>query len=194
MLLNCTNAILLANRHSFLVPRLEPAQPACASSVHCAGSVSLDAKHNAKDADGRNVGAHSQMKAYIHSTFLGLAVTSLLLGTGCRGIRTAHTQDVGGPRFARSDPAQIEILSGVPARPHIELGQVWAYSYDTSAGTSKMEDALRKEAAKLGADAFVVWQDRVQINDSTISELKVEDSLKLNHHGRTVVGAAIKYP
>ena len=154
----------------------------------------MDAKNNAEDADGRNVGARSQMKPNIHSTFLGLAVASLLWGTGCCGIRTAHTQDVGGPRFAPSDPAQIEILSGVPARPHVELGQVWAYSYDPSADTSKMEDALRKEAAKLGADAFVVWQDRVQITDSTISEPKVEDSLNLNHHGRTVIGAAIKYP
>jgi hypothetical protein len=76
----------------------------------------------------------------------------------------------------------------------MELGQVWAYSYDTRADTSKMEDALRKEAARLGADAFVVWHDKVQISDSPIPELKGEDSPKLNHYGRTVIGAAIRYP
>jgi hypothetical protein len=132
------------------------------------------------------------MKAYIHSISLGLTAASLLLA-GCRGISTAHTRDIGGARFAPSDPAQVEILTDVPARPHVELGQVWAYSSDMSTDASEMEDALRKEAAKLGANAFVVWEDKIQPSDTQILEPKVGHSLNATH-GRTVIGAAIKYP
>ena len=104
----------------------------------------------------------AHLKACVRSVALAWVTVGLLVATGCRGISTAHTQDIGGPRFPASDPAKIEILRDVPARPHVELGQVWAHSSDRNADASELEDALRKEAAKLGADAFVVWRDEIQ--------------------------------
>ena len=82
----------------------------------------------------------------------------------------------------------------MPARPHVEVGQVWAHSSDASADASEMEDALRKEAAKLGANAFVVWKDKIQTDDTTILEPNLGRSPNATHGGRTVIGAAIKYP
>jgi hypothetical protein len=111
---------------------------------------------------------------------------SLLLMTGCRVISTTHTQDIGGPRFTPSDPAKIEILQDVPARPHLEVGKVWGHSSDTSVDGSKLEDALRKEASKLGADAIVVWQDSFDAG----ARARLANGVP----GRTVIGAAIKYP
>ena len=112
--------------------------------------------------------------------------------TGCRAISTTHTQDIGGPRFTPSDPAKIEILQNVPARPHVEVGKVWGHSSDTSVDVSKLEDALRKEASRLGADAIVVWQDSIDAGGSAIPR-PARVRLANGVPGRTVIGAAIKY-
>jgi len=133
------------------------------------------------------------LEGYIRFLLLMMGGASLLLMTGCREISTAHTQDIGTPRFSPSDPAQIEILRNVPATPHVELGQVWGHSSDTSGDVSKLEAALRKEAARLGADAIVVWQDRIETWDAADSRLGGGRSAD-GVHGRTVIGAAIKYP
>src|SRR4029434_1297560 len=109
------------------------------------------------------------MKDYMRVLFLTIGGASLLLMTGCRAISTTHTQDIGGPRFSPSDPAQIEILRDVPATPHVELGHVWGHSSGTSGDVSQLEDALRKEASRLGADAIVVWQDSIDAGGSAIS-------------------------
>jgi hypothetical protein len=132
-------------------------------------------------------------KTYFRRILLGVSAASFLFSTGCRGISTTRTQDIGGPRFAPSDPQQIEILRNVPARPHVELGQVRAYSSDPDEDASKIEDALRKEAARLGADAFVVWHDELQTSDGP-ADRAGGTRLAKAVHGRTVVGAAIKYP
>ena len=135
----------------------------------------------------------AHIKACVRPIALACVTVGLLVATGCRGISTAHTQDIGGPRFPASDPAKIEILRDVPARPHVELGQVWAYSSDRNADASELEDALRKEAAKLAADAFVVWRDEIQTGDGANSEHGASRSLRAAH-GRSILGAAIKYP
>ena len=133
------------------------------------------------------------MKAYFTWISLAAGAASLVVTTGCRGISITHTQDICGLRFAPSDPAHVEILPNVPARPYVEVGQVWAYSPNASGDASKMEDALRTEAAKIGADAFVVWRDGIQAGDPTLSS--VEDGHLVNKPpGRTVIGVAIKYP
>src|SRR5689334_2280259 len=86
------------------------------------------------------IGRSIQMKPYMHVLFLTIGGASLLLMTSCRAISTTHTQDIGGPRFTPSDPAKIEILQNVPARPHVEVGKVWGHSSDTSVDVSKLED------------------------------------------------------
>ena len=124
--------------------------------------------------------------------FYNLGAAILILMTGCREISTTHTQDVGGRRFSPSDPARIKILRNVPATPHVGLGEVWGHSSDTSGDVSKLEDALRKEAARLGADAIVVWRDKIETGDEEVSRSGIGRPAN-SIHGRTFIGAAIKY-
>src|SRR5690349_23059985 len=44
--------------------------------------------------------------------------------------------------------------------------------------TTLFRSALRKEAAKLGADAFVVWRDEIQTGDGANSEPGASRSVK----------------
>jgi len=111
---------------------------------------------------------------------MGLCAAILIVQTGCRTISGAHVQDVGAEHYGPSDPAQIEILQYVPARPHIQLGEVRVYASDAGVDTTKMESAVRVEGAKLGADAVVIWQNGFQGSGSK--------------PGWIVTGAAIKYP
>jgi len=130
-------------------------------------------------------------KACVRLIAVGWIPIGLLFSTGCSSISTTHTQDICAARFSPSDPVQVEILPTVPARPHIELGQVWAYSSNPSGDNSKLESALCKEAAKLGADAFVVWHDEIRTDAPAFHGQ--ERRLFKKVPGRTVIGAAIKY-
>lgn len=119
-------------------------------------------------------------------------IAIILLSTGCQTVDTTHTQDIGSPTYPPSDPAHVQILRTEPTRPHARLGEVRAEPSDESVDAAKIEEALRREAAKLGADAAVVVHDRTQPtgawvtgpwNDRSVQEIE----------GRVVVAIAIKY-
>jgi hypothetical protein len=132
------------------------------------------------------------MKLPIRSVTLGLAVSALLLATGCQTVSTSHTQDIGGPKFPPSDPAKVQILRTQPTRPHVRLGEVRAEPSDTSVDATKIEEALRKEAAKLGADAAVVVYDKTQVTGAVVMGPWWGRSIE-NVEGRIVIAVAIKY-
>jgi len=54
-------------------------------------------------------------------------------------------------------------------RPHVRLGEVRAEPSSQSVDVTKIEEALRKEAAKLGADAVVVVYDRTQVRGAVVT-------------------------
>jgi len=64
------------------------------------------------------------------------------------------------PRFAPTDPAQVELLRREPRRDHIRLGEVWIKP-SPRMGRHYVEGVLREKAARLGADALVIVEDRV---------------------------------
>src|SRR5215472_10712102 len=90
---------------------------------------------------------------------LALGVT-LLAVTGCNTVSTTLTQAIGGPKFAPSNPAYVQILGTEPTRTNVSLGEIQAEPTTESVPASDIETALKKEAAKLGADAFVIVADR----------------------------------
>ncbi|MDD5319451.1 MAG: hypothetical protein PHD43_02330 [Methylococcales bacterium] len=67
------------------------------------------------------------MKTAIHSITALLVIAMLLLATCCQTVATTHTQDVGSPKYPPSDE-------------NVDAG--------------KIEEPLRQEAARLGADAL----------------------------------------
>ena len=123
---------------------------------------------------------------------LALIAVALLLVAGCQTVSTSHTQDIGAPRFAPSDPAQVQILRTEPTRPHVRLGEVRAQPSDESVDVSKIEDAIRKEAAKLGANAAVVVYDKTQVVGAQVVGGWLNRSVD-PIEGRIIIAIAIKY-
>jgi len=123
---------------------------------------------------------------------LPLLLPSILLLTGCETVYSSHTQEIGGPRYTASNPARVEILQTVPAREHVRLGEVRVQPSSRDVDAEKIEDALRKEAAKLGADAVVVVDDHTQLVGAQITGDLLSRSVDLVER-RTVIAVAIKY-
>lgn len=120
------------------------------------------------------------------------AAALLFVLTGCQSVYTSHTQDIGAKRFPPSDPTQVQILQTPPTRAHVRLGEVRAEPSSTGVDVVKIEEALRKEAAKLGADAAVVVYDRTQVTGVVVTgswRFRSVDQIQ----GRVVVAIAIKY-
>jgi len=89
-----------------------------------------------------------------------LVAGALFLLAGCDTVYTTHTK-IGGPEFPPSDPAKVEILREEPTQPHVRLGDVRAEPSSEEVDAKEIEEALREEAAKIGADAAVVVYDDV---------------------------------
>jgi len=132
------------------------------------------------------------MKTKIHYLTLVAALTALFAGAGCNTVSTKSTQYLGGPKFPPSDPAKVEILRVMPTRPHIQLGEIRAQPSSTSTDVTKIEAALREQAAKLGADAAVVVLDRVQVTGAVVVGGFLNRSVE-SIEGRVIVAVAIKY-
>ena len=132
------------------------------------------------------------MKSSISSITLGVAILILFLGSGCQTVTTTHMQDIGVPRYPPSDPAQIQILRTEPTRPHVRLGEVRAEPSSQSVDVTQIEEALRNETAKLGADAVVVVYDRTQVRGAVVTGPWWGPSIQ-PIEGRIVIAVAIKY-
>jgi hypothetical protein len=132
------------------------------------------------------------MKSLVCLLTILFSSTSVLLLTGCNTVSTSHQQEIGGPRFAPSDPSQVQILRTEPARPHVRLGEVRAEPANENTDASIIEAALRKEAAKLGADAAVVVYDRTQVTGAQVVGGFLNRSVE-TITGRVIVAVAIKY-
>jgi len=94
--------------------------------------------------------------------FAVILVCAALAMTGCHTVSTRLVPYVGAPKYSPSDPARVEILQKEPTRPHEKLGEVVA-SPEDGTPVQKIEDTLRREAAKLGADAAVLVHDKMQV-------------------------------
>jgi hypothetical protein len=96
---------------------------------------------------------------------LVLLLSAALAGilTSCASVDATSAQYVGVSHYPPSDPAAVQILRAQPTQPHERLGEVVIdASTDPAPPVSKVEDKVRAEAAKIGADAAVIVTDRIQ--------------------------------
>ena len=114
-----------------------------------------------------------------------------LLVTGCHTVSTSLVPYVGLPKYPPSDPAKIEILQKDPTRTFEKLGEVTA-SPDEGTSAATIEAALRKEAARLGADAVVLVYDKMQVIGSRVWGPAWAPEIS-NVNQRVIVVVAIKY-
>ncbi len=120
-----------------------------------------------------------------------LLVSTLALA-GCASVDVFSERYLGVPAVAATTPASVEILRKEPKRPHVQLGEVVASPKD-GATTDEIELALKTEAAKLGANAAVVVQDRTRrIGTSVSGTWWVRYATPV--YARQIVAVAIRYP
>ena len=124
-----------------------------------------------------------------------LAALSLVLSAGllvsCASIDSQHMQYAGATHYAPVEPIRVEILRAEPMRPHERVGEVYLdASSEPDPPVSKVEDKLRVEAAKMGADAVVIVYDGILPTGAYVSGAWWDRGTE---SGRKLVGVAIKY-
>jgi hypothetical protein len=132
------------------------------------------------------------MKTKIPHLTLLTATVALVALTGCNTVSTSVKQDIGGPTYAPSDPAQVQILRTQPTRPHVRLGEVTVQPSSDSVPVTEIEAALQKAAAKMGADAAVVVYDKTQTTGAFVTGPWWGRQLQ-TIQGRVIIAVAIHY-
>jgi hypothetical protein len=132
------------------------------------------------------------MKTKIPFLTLFTAAVGLFALTGCNTVSTSVQQDLGGPTYPPSNPALVEILRTQPTRPHVRLGEVTAEPSSDTTPVADIEAALRKAAAKMGADAAVVVYDKTQTTGAYVTGPWWGRSVE-TIQGRVIIAVAIKY-
>lgn len=130
-----------------------------------------------------------------HGQRLSLLLLALFLGLlpGCASLSTRTVQYVGAPRPSPSDPAQVVILQQEPDRPHDKLGEVVvSASISPSPTIEKIETALRRHGAGLGADAIVLVHDQTQTVGSVVMGPWWSSTLS-PVEARLIIAVAIRY-
>ena len=119
-----------------------------------------------------------------------LLLAVALLG-GCTTISVSSTRYLGVPQFGPADPSAVEILRHPPRRPHERLGEV-LIEPSGSPSVGEMEQAIRVEAAKMGADAAVLVYDKSK-RIGTVVEGPWWARSAHPVYGRRIVAVAIRY-
>ena len=134
----------------------------------------------------------STMKSLMRIPTIILTAAAALMTTGCNTVSTSVTQSIGVPTFPPTVPAQVQILRTEPTRQHIQLGQVRAEPSSVGMDVTKIEAALQKAAAKLGANAAVVIYDKTQVTGAMVVGGWANRSVE-PIEGRVIVAIAIRY-
>jgi hypothetical protein len=91
-----------------------------------------------------------------------LALLLLCVAAGCTYVEATTTQYVGVQRFPPVDPSKVQVLAKEPSQRHDRLGEVLLdISLDPAPPAADIEEKLRREAAKWGANAVYVVRDSI---------------------------------
>lgn len=111
------------------------------------------------------------MSARLSLAALACAVAS------CAYVEATTTQYVGVPRFPPVDAAAVQVLPAEPAQRHDRLGEVLLdISVDPAPPVADVEQRLREEGGKMGANAVYVIRDAIRPGET-----------------RKLIGIAIRY-
>ena len=134
---------------------------------------------------------HVHSSRWVLGSLLLGALTCWLVAYVSLDATTTHY--VGAPHDPPSNPASVQILRPQPTKPHDRLGEI-IVDVSTHPATlgNGVEQKLRQEAAKMGADAVVVVYDRLQPPGAYVMSGYWDQSIETVTE-RNVVGVAIKY-
>jgi hypothetical protein len=123
----------------------------------------------------------------------GLLLVALACAAcSCSCIDTHTKQYAGAPQQPPTQPANVRILRFEPTQPTQQLGEiVLIIPPDFPQSKEQVDDRLRQEAAKLGADAVVVVDDHMQPYGA---DFKYEWHLVADYdNAEKLVAKALKY-
>jgi hypothetical protein len=125
--------------------------------------------------------------------FAAALLASALGLSACATVDAQTTAYVGVEHPAPTIPSEVQILRTEPMRPHVRLGEILVdASVDPAPPIAEVEEKLRDEAAKLGADAVVVVYDHIgPVGAYVTGPLWSRDVETIQ--GRKLKGIAIKY-
>ena len=120
-------------------------------------------------------------------------VASVLALGACASVDAQTTAYVDVEHPEPTLPNEVQVLRTEPTRPHVRLGEILVdASVDPAPPITEVEQKLREEGAKLGADAVVVVYDRIQpVAAYVTGPLWSRDIETIQ--GRKLKGIAIKY-
>lgn len=122
-----------------------------------------------------------------------LLISSACLLVCCSHVKSQQMQYAGATHYAPGDPHRVAILRTEPTQPHERIGEVFIdVSNDPAAPINKVEERLRTEGAKMGADAVVIVYDGVLPTGAYVTGPYWDRNLE-STSGRKLVGVAIKY-
>jgi hypothetical protein len=91
------------------------------------------------------------------------ALALACLAVSCAYVEATTTQYVGVPKFPPVDPAAVQVLPAEPAQRHDRLGEVLLdISVDPAPPVADIEQRLREEGGKMGANAVYVIRDAIR--------------------------------
>lgn len=132
------------------------------------------------------------MKTILRHASAGGLVVALFLLTGCNTVSVNSFQYVGGPAYAPTVPDQIKVLREMPSRPFEKLGQITAEPSSDSVTNLKIEQALQKRAAAMGANAVIITSDSMEVTGAVVSGPLLNRSVE-RMTGRVITAVAIRY-
>jgi len=120
-----------------------------------------------------------------------LPAVLFLASTSCSSVSSSSERLIGGPAYPPTSPSSVLILRREPRKPHERIGHVFV---EPSGGppVEEIENAIRTEAAKLGADAAVIVFDRTR-RIGRVYQGPWWDRTSYPVYGRKIVAVAIRY-
>ncbi|VVO24104.1 hypothetical protein [Pseudomonas fluorescens] len=120
-------------------------------------------------------------------------IASVLALGACATVDAQTTAYVGVEHPAPTLPSEVQVLRTEPTRAHVRLGEILIdASVDPAPPITQVEQKLREEGAKLGADAVVVVYDHIQPVAAYVSGPRWSRDIE-TIQGRKLKGIAIKY-
>lgn len=124
--------------------------------------------------------------------FTAVIICGLAL-SACATVDAQTTAYVGVEHPAPTLPSEVQVLRTEPTRAHVRLGEILIdASVDPAPPITQVEQKLREEGAKLGADAVVVVYDHIQPVAAYVSGPRWSRDIE-TIQGRKLKGIAIKY-
>jgi len=123
---------------------------------------------------------------------LAFAIATGVLG-GCASVKSTISPYAGATHYSATDPVNVVILRTEPTRPFDRIGEIALdAATNPAAPNTEVEERMRKDAAKMGADAVVVMLDRTEPDRMHVQGAPYDRIIDIAGE-RKLIGVAIKY-